>query len=55
MIITMVQSKGEPVVKVGDKAPEFSVTDHTGKEVSLSDYAGKTVVLCFYPRASTGG
>ena len=43
------------MVSVGDKAPEFSVVDHTGKDVSLSDYAGKTVVLWFYPRASTGG
>ena len=43
------------MVKVGDKAPEFSVMDHTRSEVSLSDYAGKTVVLWFYPRASTGG
>ena len=43
------------MVSVGDKAPEFSVKDHTGRLVSLGDYAGKTVVLWFYPRASTGG
>ncbi len=43
------------MVKVGDKAPDFTAIDHTGKEVSLSDFAGKTVVLWFYPRASTGG
>lgn len=49
------RAKGENMVKVGDKAPDFTVTDHTGKEVSLGDYAGKTVVLWFYPRASTGG
>jgi thioredoxin-dependent peroxiredoxin len=43
------------MVNVGDTAPEFSVSDHTGKTVKLSDYQGKTVVLWFYPRASTGG
>ncbi len=43
------------MVSVGDKAPEFSIKDHTGREVSLGDYPGKTVVLWFYPRASTGG
>jgi peroxiredoxin Q/BCP len=43
------------MLKVGDKAPNFSVKDHTGKIVGLSDFAGKTVVMWFYPRASTGG
>ena len=43
------------MVKLGNKAPDFTASDHTGKEVSLSDFAGKTVVLWFYPRASTGG
>ena len=31
--------------KVGEKAPDFSLTDINGKEHSLSDYAGKVVVL----------
>ena len=43
------------MLDVGDIAPDFLVTDHTGSEVKLSDYRGKTVVLWFYPRASTGG
>jgi hypothetical protein len=30
---------------VGQKAPEFTLTDTTGKPVKLSDYAGKLVVL----------
>ena len=33
------------VAKVGEKAPDFTLTDIHGKEHSLSDYAGKTVVL----------
>ena len=43
------------MLNAGDTAPDFSVVDHTGREVKLSDYAGKTVVLWFYPRAGTGG
>jgi len=37
----------------GEVAPDFSATDHTGREVRLSDYDGKTVVLWFYPGANT--
>jgi peroxiredoxin len=43
-------------LKVGDKAPDFSLPDQTGKQVKLSDYAGKkNVVLAFYVLAFTGG
>ena len=43
-------------LKVGDKAPDFSLPDQTGKQVELSDYAGKkNVVLAFYVLAFTGG
>ena len=42
-------------LKVGDKAPEFEVQDHTGQTRRLSDYRGKNVVLWFYPKASTPG
>lgn len=31
--------------KVGEKAPNFTLTDTTGKSHSLTDYKGKTVVL----------
>lgn len=31
--------------KVGEKAPDFALTDQDGKTVHLSDFAGKTVVL----------
>ena len=42
-------------LRVGDPAPDFTATSHTGGTVSLKDYAGKKVMLWFYPRASTGG
>lgn len=43
-------------LKVGDMAPDFTLTDTTGKEVKLSDFRGKkNVVLAFYVLAFTGG
>ena len=39
----------------GDRAPDFSVTDHNGNQVALSDFTGKTVILWFYPKADTPG
>jgi peroxiredoxin Q/BCP len=43
------------MLKVGDKAPDFTLTADDGKSVSLSDFKGKQVVLYFYPKASTPG
>ena len=43
-------------LKVGDRAPDFSLPDQTGKQVKLSDFLGKkNVVLAFYVLAFTGG
>jgi len=43
-------------LKVGDKAPEFTLKDTNWKDVKLSDYLGKkNVVLAFYVLAFTGG
>lgn len=43
-------------LKVGDRAPDFSLPDQNGKVVTLGDFRGKkTVVLAFYLRASTPG
>jgi peroxiredoxin Q/BCP len=44
-----------PELKVGDKAPEFSLPGTDGKTHKLSDYAGKHVVVAWYPAAFTGG
>jgi peroxiredoxin Q/BCP len=43
------------MLKVGDKAPDFTLTSDEGESVSLSDFKGKQVVLYFYPKASTPG
>ena len=36
-------------LKVGDKAPDFSVPGSGDRTYNLSDYAGKGVILAFYP------
>lgn len=41
-------------VKVGEKAPEFTLVDTGLKPRSLRDFLGKTTVLAFYPAAFTG-
>ncbi len=43
------------ILKIGDKAPDFSGTDQNGSTVQLKDFKGKKVVLFFYPKASTPG
>lgn len=40
---------------VGDKAPDFSAPDETGRGWSLKALKGKTVVLYFYPKDNTPG
>ncbi len=38
---------------IGQTAPDFILTSHTGATVKLSDYRGKNVVLAFFPLAWT--
>ena len=43
-------------LKVGDKAPNFTLPDQHGQDISLSQFRGKkNVVLAFYVLAFTGG
>ena len=41
-------------VKVGEKAPNFTLRNSDKGEVSLNDYRGKNVVILFFPLAFTG-
>ena len=43
------------MLKIGDRAPEFTLSDQDENIVSLSDFNGKIIVLWFYPKASTPG
>ena len=43
-------------LKIGDQAPDFTLSDTEGNKVKLSDFRGKkNVVLAFYVLAFTGG
>lgn len=41
-------------LKIGDKAPAFTLFNTEKKEVSLSDYQGKNLLILFFPLAFTG-
>lgn len=43
------------MLKIGTKAPDFTLTDQNGKNHTLSDYIGKKIVLYFYPKDNTSG
>jgi peroxiredoxin Q/BCP len=43
------------MLKIGDRAPEFTLNNDVGAEVSLKDFKGKRVVLFFFPKANTPG
>lgn len=43
------------LLKVGSKAPEFSLLNQDGIEVKLKDFSGRYLVLYFYPKAMTPG
>ena len=60
MLLAVAASAQQPAapktqLKVGDRAPEFALTDTNGTAVKLSDFKGKkNVVLAFYVLAFTG-
>ena len=43
-------------LKIGDKAPEFSLPDQNGRVISLDDFIGKiNLVVYFYPKDESYG
>jgi len=42
-------------LKIGDKAPLFSLKDQDNKIHNLSDYIGQRVVIYYFPKADTPG
>lgn len=51
LIILAACSRTTEGLKVGDKAPDFSLPSADGKTVSLSDYVGKQPVLLYFHMA----
>ena len=43
------------MLKVGDKAPDFTALLGSGEQLTLAQFRGKNVVLYFYPRAFSPG
>ncbi len=38
------------MIEVGEKAPEFTLKDHFGRDISLEQFSGRRhVMLLFYP------
>ncbi len=50
-----VQQKGSLMLKVGDRAPAFTLPSEDGKTIALKDLKGKKVILYFYPKDNTSG
>lgn len=52
--LTLLNANAE--LKVGDLAPDFSLTGSDGKVYKLSDFKGKqAVIIAWFPKAFTGG
>jgi peroxiredoxin Q/BCP len=46
---------GQPELKIGDAAPDFTLRASDGQTYSLSKLRGKFVVLAWFPKAFTAG
>lgn len=46
---------GQPELKVGDAAPDFTLQASDGRTYALSKLRGQTVVLAWFPKAFTAG
>jgi peroxiredoxin Q/BCP len=42
-------------LKIGEKAPDFSMPADGGRNIALTSYAGQKLVLYFYPKDDTSG
>jgi peroxiredoxin Q/BCP len=55
IVFFLITSSSLAALKVGDKAPNFSLRDQNNLTHDLSDYKGNWVVLYFYPKDGTPG
>ncbi len=54
-LIVGITMAGNTELKVGDKAPDFTLLDQNGEEQTLSNYLGENIVVYFYPKDDTPG
>lgn len=43
------------ILKIGDKAPDFTLQSDQNTATSLKDFLGKKIILYFYPKDNTPG
>jgi cytochrome oxidase Cu insertion factor (SCO1/SenC/PrrC family) len=43
------------MLKAGERAADFGLTDQFGKKLQLKDFKGRKVLLYFFPKAGTSG
>ena len=56
VIMYVIFGQSDMKIKVGEKAPDFTLQDAYGKSYQLSSYKGKSpVIVYFYPKAGTSG
>ena len=54
VFVGYIDVRGENMLPLGTKAPDFTILSHNGKNVTLSSFRGKSyVVLIFYPGDQT--
>ena len=54
-VVAQQAAAGQPELKVGDQAPDFTLPASDGQSYSLSKLRGKAVVLGWFPKAFTAG
>ena len=55
-LLLLPASVGASTLKEGDRAPDFTLADQSGKSVRLAEFRGKSnVVIAFYVMAFTPG
>jgi len=42
-------------LKIGDKAPDFNVSNQDGEIIKLSELKNKKILIWFFPKANTPG
>ena len=55
IVFFLITSSSLAALKVGDRAPNFSLRDQNNLTHELNDYKGNWVVLYFYPKDGTPG